>query len=79
MNAVSHYSNEIRKIDISIKNLEARKVKLPLMAKYIDGNINTLKTKKEEIQKYLDDEVSMIDAYMENIFKDFNNIGYKLN
>lgn len=49
------------------------------MAKYIDGNINTLKTKKEEIQKYLDDEVSMIDAYMENIFKDFNNIGYKLN
>lgn len=78
MNAVSHYSNEIRKIDISIKNLEARKVKLPLMAKYIDGNINTLKTKKEEIQKYLDDEVSMIDAYMENIFKDFNNIGYKL-
>lgn len=79
MNVVSHYNNEIRKIDISIKNLETRKLKLPLMAKYIDANIKTLKAKKEEIQKYLDDEVSMIDAYMENIFKDFNNIGYKLN
>lgn len=79
MNVVSHYSNEIKKIDISIKNLEARKLKLPLMSKYIDANIKTLKAKKEEIQKYLDDEVSMIDAYMENIFKDFNNIGYKLN